>query len=100
MINELHAVYAKRNIEVPGMIWHRIRPVPWRAEELSGYAHGVLAPNAKLRSKIVPAPVERATDPSTDHTSAHGETPRMSLARLLKRVSTSTWSTAPTAAAP
>jgi transposase len=22
VINELHAVYAKRNIEVPGMIWH------------------------------------------------------------------------------
>ena len=27
VINELHAVYAKRNIEVRGMIWHRIRPV-------------------------------------------------------------------------
>jgi hypothetical protein len=38
VINELHAVYAKRNVEVPGMIWHRLRPVPWRAEELSGYA--------------------------------------------------------------
>ena len=25
VINELHAVYAKRNVEVPGMIWHRIR---------------------------------------------------------------------------
>src|SRR5262249_14660258 len=38
VINELHAIYAKRNIEVPGMIWHRIRPVAWRAEELRGYA--------------------------------------------------------------
>ena len=25
--------------------------------------HGVLAPNAKLRSQIVPAPAERATEP-------------------------------------
>ena len=47
VINELHAVYAKRNVEVPGMIWHRIRPVPWRAEELSGYAH---ASSARIRS--------------------------------------------------
>src|SRR5262245_50406173 len=38
VINELHAVYAKRNVEVPGMIWHRLRPMLWRAEELSGYA--------------------------------------------------------------
>src|SRR5262245_51303593 len=29
--------------------------------------HGVLAPNAKLRSKIVPAPAERAAAPPTDH---------------------------------
>jgi Putative transposase/Glutaredoxin len=48
--------------------------------------HGVLAPNAKLRSKIVPAPPERATEPPTDHARAQGETPRMSWARLLKRV--------------
>ena len=48
--------------------------------------HGVLAPNAKLRSKIVPAPPERATEPPTDHASAQGDTPRMSWARLLKRV--------------
>jgi hypothetical protein len=46
--------------------------------------HGVLAPNAKLRSKIVPAPTERATETAPDH--AQGETPRMSWARLLKRV--------------
>jgi len=46
--------------------------------------HGVLAPNTKLRSQIVPA--ERATEPPTDHASAQGETPRMSWARLLKRV--------------
>ena len=32
--------------------------------------HGVLAPNAKLRSKIVPGPPEQATEPSSDHASA------------------------------
>jgi hypothetical protein len=48
--------------------------------------HGVLAPNAKLRSKIVPAPAERATEPPTDHAQGQGEIPRMSWARLLKRV--------------
>jgi hypothetical protein len=48
--------------------------------------HGVLAPNAKLRRKIVPAPPERATEPPTDHAPAQGETPRMSWAWLLKRV--------------
>jgi hypothetical protein len=40
----------------------------------------------KLRRKIVPAPAERATEPPTDHAPAQGETPRMSWARLLKRV--------------
>ena len=45
-----------------------------------------IAPNAKLRSKIVPAPPERAAAPPTNHASAQGDTPRMSWARLLKRV--------------
>jgi hypothetical protein len=48
--------------------------------------HGVLAPNAKWRRQIVPAPAERATEPPTDHASAQGETPHMSWAQLLKRV--------------
>jgi transposase len=52
VINELHAVYAKRNVEVPGMIWHRIRPVPWRAEELSGYAPRIVSENAELLKLI------------------------------------------------
>jgi transposase len=52
VINELHAVYAKRNIEVPGMIWHRIRPVAWRAEELSGYAPRIVSENAELLKLI------------------------------------------------
>ena len=48
--------------------------------------HGVLAPNAKLRSKIVPAPASPATEsPGED---AHGQCApaRISWARLLKRV--------------
>ena len=52
MINQLHAVYAKRNIEVPGMIWHRIRPMPWWAEELSGYALRIVSENTELRKVI------------------------------------------------
>jgi len=31
-------LYAKRNIKVLGRIWHRMRPMPWQAEKLSGYA--------------------------------------------------------------
>ena len=46
--------------------------------------HGVLAPNAQLRGKIIPSPVERATEASTDD--AQGALARMSWARLLKRV--------------
>ena len=52
VIKELHAVYAKRNIEVPGMIWHRICPVPWRAEELSGYAARIVGENTELLKVI------------------------------------------------
>jgi hypothetical protein len=52
----------------------------------AGRFHGVLAPNAKLRSKIVPAPPERATETSSEDAHAQGEIPRMSWARLLKRV--------------
>ena len=48
--------------------------------------HGVLAPNAKLRGKIVPAPAERATETSSEDAHAQGEIPRMNWARLLKRV--------------
>ena len=48
--------------------------------------HGVLAPNAKLRSEIIPSPVEQATEPACDHAQAQGAPARMSWARLLKRV--------------
>jgi hypothetical protein len=42
-------------------------------------------PSSWLRITI-PAPAERAAAPPTDHASAQGDTPRMSWARLLKRV--------------
>lgn len=48
VINELHAVYAKRNVEVSGMVWHRIRPVAWGAEELSGYAPRIVKEDVEL----------------------------------------------------
>ena len=48
--------------------------------------HGVLAPNAKWRSQIIPSPAEPATEASTDHTQPQGAPPRISWARLLKRV--------------
>jgi len=48
--------------------------------------HGVLAPNAKLRSKIVPAAAERATETSSEDAHAQSVPARMSWARLLKRV--------------
>jgi hypothetical protein len=43
-------------------------------------------PNAKLRSKIAPAPPERATETSSEGSHAQGAPPCMSWARLLKRV--------------
>jgi hypothetical protein len=48
--------------------------------------HGVLAPNAKLRSKIVPAPAEHATESSSEDAHAQGAPARISWVRLLKRV--------------
>jgi hypothetical protein len=69
-------------------VWQELRERGFDVDRQVGVSrpHGVLAPNAKLRSKIVPAPAERATEPPTDHAPAQGETPRMSWARLLKRV--------------
>jgi hypothetical protein len=52
----------------------------------AGRFHGVLAPNAKLRSEIFPSSVEQATEPVCDHAHAQGAPARMSWARLLKRV--------------
>ena len=48
--------------------------------------HGVLAPNAKLRSKIVPAPAPPATESPSEDAHGQGAPARISWARLLKRV--------------
>ncbi len=48
--------------------------------------HGVLAPNAKLRSAVVPVPVQKATAGEGDCKHEHSGQVRMSWARLLKRV--------------
>ena len=48
--------------------------------------HGVLAPNAKLRSQVVPVPPAHTTAGEGDCTHAHGKPVRMTWARLLKRV--------------
>ena len=55
---------------VPGPCLHLIR------------FHGVLAPSAKLRSEIIPSPVEQATEPACDHAHAQGAPARMSWASL------------------
>src|SRR5262249_10291376 len=52
----------------------------------AGRFHGVLAPNAKLRSKIVPATAERATESPSENAHGQGAPARISWARLLKRV--------------
>ncbi len=48
VINELHAVYAKRNVELIGRVWLKAHPVPFRAEELSGYAPRIVQENVEL----------------------------------------------------
>ncbi len=45
VINELHAVYAKRNMEVLGKAWLKAHPVPYRVRELSGYAPRIIKEN-------------------------------------------------------
>ena len=47
VINELHALYAKRNID-PGMIFHRVRPPAFRAEDLSGYGPRIVEEDVAL----------------------------------------------------
>ena len=48
--------------------------------------HGVLAPNAKLRSKVVPTPAQKTTAGEGDCQHQHSKPVRMTWARLLKRV--------------
>ncbi len=48
--------------------------------------HGVLAPHAKLRAAIVPDAAQQTSEPAQDQDHAHGQSARMSWARLLRRV--------------
>lgn len=48
--------------------------------------HGVLAPNAKLRSQVVPVPPQKTTAGEGDCDHEHSKPVRMTWARLLKRV--------------
>jgi hypothetical protein len=48
--------------------------------------HGVFAPHAKLRARIVASPPEQGSVHAADHAHAHAAPARMSWARLLKRV--------------
>ena len=48
--------------------------------------HGVLAPNAKLRSQVMPTPAPQTTAGEGDCQHAHSAPLRMTWARLLKRV--------------
>jgi hypothetical protein len=48
--------------------------------------HGVLAPNAKLRSQVVPVPPQQTAQGEGDCQHAHSKPLRMTWARLLKRV--------------
>jgi len=52
LINELYALYGKRNVEVPGMLWHRLQPVALRAEELSGHAPKIVGQDVELLKVI------------------------------------------------
>lgn len=47
VINELHALYAKRNLD-PGMTFHRVHPVAFRAEELSRYGPRIAQEDVEL----------------------------------------------------
>ncbi len=48
--------------------------------------HGVLAPNAKLRSRVVPVPPQKETAGEGDCEHAHSKPARLRWAQLLKRV--------------
>lgn len=47
VINELHALYAKRNIDC-GKIFHRVRPPAFRVEALSGYGPRIVEEDVDL----------------------------------------------------
>ena len=47
VINEVHALYGKRNMD-PGMIFHRVRPPAFKVEELSGYGPRIVEEDVDL----------------------------------------------------
>jgi len=65
----------------------------------AGRFHGVLAPNAKLRRKIVPAPAERATETSSENAQRRARRRASVGPGCSNGSSTSTLNTARTAAA-
>jgi len=48
VINELHALYSKRNLEVPRYLWHRQAPEPSQPEALGGYGPQIVHENVAL----------------------------------------------------
>lgn len=48
VINELHALYAKRNVTLTGKPWLRAQPEPVKPEALSGYASQIVQENIDL----------------------------------------------------
>jgi hypothetical protein len=66
--------------------WHLLHRSHLGSRSGTGQSHGVLAPNAKWRSQIIPSPPEPATEASTDHAHTESAPARMSWARLLQRV--------------
>src|SRR5262245_24594161 len=64
----------------------RTTPTGPRTSKSRDHRRSMQRINAKLRSKIVPAPAERARETSSEGSHAQGTPPRMSWARLLKRV--------------
>ncbi|MFQ5695046.1 MAG: IS110 family transposase [Terriglobia bacterium] len=50
VINELHAVYSKRNIELQGAVWSKAQPTAVRVRALTGYGPQIVQENvAQLR---------------------------------------------------
>ena len=48
VINELHALSSKRNLEVPRYLWHRQAPEPWQPEALGGYGPRIVHEHVAL----------------------------------------------------
>jgi transposase len=48
VINELHALYAKRNLALRGMVWLRAQPAPVHLPDLTGYAPRIVEEDVAL----------------------------------------------------